>query len=75
MSQVTIHQAQTQLSRLIRKVLAGEEVVIAKGKVPLVKLVAVRNGKAQRKIGADKGLIEIAEDFDAPLDDFKEYMV
>jgi antitoxin (DNA-binding transcriptional repressor) of toxin-antitoxin stability system len=74
MSQVTVNQAQTQLSRLIEKVLAGEEVVIVKGKVPLVKLVAVRNGKAGRRIGADKGLIEIAEDFDAPLDDFKEYI-
>ncbi len=69
MSQVTINQAQTQLSRLIRKVLAGEEIVIVKGKVPLVKLVAVGNGKTERKIGSDKGLIEIAEDFDAPLED------
>jgi len=47
---------------------------LQKGKVPSVKLVAVRNGKAGRRIGADKGLIEIAEDFDAPLDDFKKYI-
>lgn len=75
MSQVTIHQAQTRLSRLIQKALNGEEIVIAKGKVPLVKLVAVRNGNSERRIGVDKGLVEIADDFDAPLDDFKEYMV
>jgi antitoxin (DNA-binding transcriptional repressor) of toxin-antitoxin stability system len=74
MPQVTINQAQGQLSRLIRKVLAGEEVVIVKGKMPLVRLVAIRNGKTARKIGADKGLVEIAADFNAPLDDFKEYM-
>lgn len=74
MSQVTIHQAQTRLSQLIRKALAGEEIVIAKGKTPLVKLVAIHNGKTARKIGVDKGLVEIAEDFNAPLDDFKEYM-
>jgi antitoxin (DNA-binding transcriptional repressor) of toxin-antitoxin stability system len=36
--------------------------------------VPVRNGKTQRKIGTDKGLIQIADDFTAPLDDFKEYM-
>jgi antitoxin (DNA-binding transcriptional repressor) of toxin-antitoxin stability system len=74
MSQVTIRQAQAQLSALIRKVLAGEEVFILKGKIPLVKLVPVRNTKSERKIGADKGLVEIASDFNAPLDDFKEYM-
>ncbi|HJZ11094.1 MAG TPA: type II toxin-antitoxin system Phd/YefM family antitoxin, partial [Acidobacteriota bacterium] len=38
MNIVTIHQAKTHLSRLIRMVLRGEEVVIAKGKKPLVKL-------------------------------------
>jgi antitoxin (DNA-binding transcriptional repressor) of toxin-antitoxin stability system len=74
MPQVTVNQAQVQLSRLIRKVLAGEEVVIVKGKIPLVKLVPVQKVKVERAIGADKGLIEIAEDFNAPLDDFKEYM-
>lgn len=67
MPQVTINQAQGQLSRLIRKVLAGEEVVIVKGKMPVVRLVAIRNGKVARKIGADKGLVEIAADFNAPL--------
>lgn len=39
--QVTIHEAKTNLSRLIQAALAGEEVVIAKGKQPLVKLVVV----------------------------------
>jgi len=75
MPQVTIPQAQTRLSRLIQKALNGEEVVIVKGKVPLVKLVAVRKGNSERRIGVDKGLVEIAADFNAPLDDFKEYMV
>jgi antitoxin (DNA-binding transcriptional repressor) of toxin-antitoxin stability system len=68
--QVTIHQAQTRLSQLIRKALAGEEIVIAKGKTPLVKLVAIHIGRTARKIGVDKGLVEIAEDFNAPPDDF-----
>jgi len=74
MPQVTITQAQSQLSRLIQKVLAGEEVVIVKGKMPLVRLVAFQNGKTARKIGVDKGLVEISDDFNAPLEDFKEYM-
>ncbi|MCI0695022.1 type II toxin-antitoxin system prevent-host-death family antitoxin [candidate division KSB1 bacterium] len=75
MPQVTIQKAQNHLVQLIQKALAGEEVVIVKGKVSLVKLVAVRNGNSERQIGADKGLVKIADDFDAPLDDFKEYMV
>jgi len=75
MQQVTIQKAQAHLVQLIQKALAGEEIVIAKGEVPLVKLVAVRNGRSERRIGEDKGIVEIADDFNAPLDDFKEYMV
>jgi len=74
MYQVTIHEAEANLSQLIRRVLSGEEIIIAKGKKPLVRLVPVAKSKSARKIGADKGLIEIAHDFDAPLDEFKEYM-
>ena len=74
MSQVTINEAQSKLSHLIRQALSGEEVVITKGKKPLVKLVPIAEKQAERKIGTDKGMVEIADDFDAPLDDFKEYM-
>ncbi|MEM7019259.1 MAG: type II toxin-antitoxin system Phd/YefM family antitoxin [Pseudomonadota bacterium] len=75
MKQVTIHEAKTHLSRLIQSALEGEEIIIAKGKQPLVKLVVVPEARQQRKLGGAKGLIEfIAEDFDAPLDDFKDYM-
>lgn len=40
MMQVTIHEAQAQLSKLIQQALVGEEVIIAKGPQPLVRLVA-----------------------------------
>ncbi len=74
MHQVTIHEAEANLSQLIHRVLSGEEIIIAKGKKPLVRLVPIAKTKSKRKIGGDKGLIKIAEDFDAPLDVFKEYM-
>lgn len=75
MHQVTIHEAKTNLSRLIQEVLAGEEVIIAKGKHPLVKLVVVPELQKQRRIGGAQGMIvSMADDFDAPLDDFTEYM-
>ena len=51
--QVTIHAAKTQLSRLIEAALAGEEVIIARGKTPVAKLVAIP--KTQFKIGILKG--------------------
>lgn len=75
MTQVTIHEAKTHLSRLIRQVLAGEEVIIAKGKQPLVKLVMLPELRQQRRIGGAKEVVTfLADDFDAPLDDFEDYM-
>ena len=75
MTQVTIHEAKTHLSRLIRLALSGEEVIIARGKQPVVKLVVVPEMQSQRRLGGAADVIEfIAEDFDAPLDDFAEYM-
>ncbi len=73
--QVTIHEAKTHLSKLIRKVLEGEEVIIARGKEPLVKLVVLDKERPQRQLGAAKGLITyIADDFDEPLEEFEDYM-
>ena len=71
---VNIHEAKTHLSRLIRKVINGEEVVIAKGNKPLVKLVSLEGKKPTRKIGSAKDIIKIRKDFDKSLDDFQEYM-
>ncbi len=74
MTQVTIHEAKTHLSRLIRRALAGEEIIIARGKRPLVKLVVLDEAKPQRRIGNAKSLIvSMADDFDAPLPEFEEY--
>ncbi len=68
MIQVTIHEAKTHLSRLIRLALSGEEVVIARGKQPVVKLVVVPEMRNQRRLGGAADVIEfIADDFNAPL--------
>ena len=75
MTQATIHQAKTHLSKLIRKALDGEEVIIAKRDKPLVRLEAVRPKKTMRKLGSGKGLVTyIAPDFDEPLEDLAECM-
>ena len=74
MFQVNIHQAKTNLSKLIKKVVNGEEVVIAKGNVPLVKMVGLVSQKSNRKIGSAQDVISISSTFDEPLEDFKEYL-
>jgi len=57
MTTVTIHQAKTQLSKLIAKAEAGEEVVIMRGKTPVARLTAVAPLKLERKFGMLKGKI------------------
>ena len=69
METVNIHQAKTHFSRLINRVVAGEEIVIAKAGKPLVKLVPVASPKTQRPLGIDAGKGWISEEFDDSLPD------
>jgi prevent-host-death family protein len=64
-----IHEAKSQLSKLVERALAGEEVVIAKAGKPMVRLVPVRDSDAPRKGGQWKGKVRIADDFDELPDD------
>jgi prevent-host-death family protein len=64
-----IHEAKTQLSRLIEAALAGEEVIIQKAGKPAVRLVPIAPVVVERKPGTLKGKIWIADDFnDTPQD-------
>jgi antitoxin (DNA-binding transcriptional repressor) of toxin-antitoxin stability system len=67
METITIHRAKTELSRLIARACRGEEIVIARGKKPVVRLVAIEDKAGQRKPGAWKGKIEIGPEFFEPL--------
>jgi len=69
METITIHKAKTQLSRLIEKACQGEEIVIARGKTPVVKLVAIESKIGKRKPGAWKGKISYTPDAYDPLAD------
>lgn len=69
MSQISIHNAKTNLSRLIQRALAGEDVVIANGKTPVVRLVPVDAPKPKRQFGALKGRIKLDSSFFDPLPD------
>jgi prevent-host-death family protein len=69
METITIHKAKTELSRLIERACRGEEIVIARGKKPVVRLVAIEDKRGQRKPGAWKGKISYTPDAFAPLTD------
>lgn len=65
---VGVHEAKTTLSRLIRRASAGEEVVITRSGVPVVKLVPVML-REPRELGRDIGRFEVPDDFNDPLPD------
>ncbi len=63
----TVHQAKTNLSRLIEEAQEGKEVVIARGKMPVAKLVAIGRDRKQRTPGKFRGRIAIRPSFFQPL--------
>jgi len=67
--QVNIYEAKTQLSRLVERAEAGEEIIIARGGRPAARLVPFRPRAVQRKPGRMRGRIRLGADFDAPLPD------
>jgi prevent-host-death family protein len=69
MSAVTVHEAKAHLSRLLRRVATGEEIVICRRGEPVARLVPIKR-LDKRRLGIDQGVFEVPEDFDAPLPDF-----
>lgn len=69
MAAVNVYEAKTHLSRLLRRVRAGEEIIIADNGEPVAKLVPFRAPGGTRELGGDEKLVTIADDFDAPLPD------
>jgi prevent-host-death family protein len=66
-TQVNIHEAKTQLSKLIDRVAHGEEITIARSGKPVAKLVPFDRDMTARRPGSMRGRIQIADDFDAQL--------
>jgi prevent-host-death family protein len=69
MKQVNIHQAKSELSKLVERAEAGEEIVIARAGKPAVKLVPVAGARGRRRLGLLDGKFRIPDDFNAPLPD------
>lgn len=74
MTTVALEQAQKDLPALISEVALGEHVVITRDNVPVAELVPVAPKNVRPIFGSAKGMIHMSEDFDAPIEDFREYM-
>jgi prevent-host-death family protein len=64
---VTIHAAKTNLSKLLARVEAGEELVIARGKTPIARLTPIRPPSSARRFGAMKGIVSVGPEFFEPM--------
>ena len=77
MYQVDIIEAKEKLLELIEAAMRGEEVAITQDNQPVVKLVGIPPSNKKRlpsKARSAKGMVWMADDFDEPLEEFKEYM-
>jgi prevent-host-death family protein len=76
MTTVSVQQAQATQSELIHRLTPGEEIIITENDKPVARLVPVALPQRQpRRLGTMRGtVLYMAPDFDAPLDDFREYM-
>jgi prevent-host-death family protein len=64
---VTIHAAKTNLSQLVARAEAGEEIVLARGKVPIAKIVPYHTVASKRQFGALRGKFSVGPEFFDPL--------
>ena len=67
MTIVTVHAAKTNLSKLLARVEAGEEIVIARGKTPIARLTPIPGRPATRRFGAMKGILSVGPEFFEPM--------
>lgn len=76
MQQINLNEPSKHQPQLIEAATRGEEIIIPKYDQPIAKLVPVPPAKKHHpaKAGSAKGLITIVDDFDQPLEDFKDYM-
>jgi prevent-host-death family protein len=71
---VNMHDAKSSLSRLVKRAAAGEEILIANHGKPIAMLTRIPAGRQKVPWDVFKGKIEMADDFDAPLEEFKDYV-
>lgn len=71
---VTIGEAKTNFSKLVRRAEAGEEIVVRRGSEPVARIVPLKRRGGVTGRGSMKGEVRIGKDFEEPLEEFAEYM-
>ncbi|HST60279.1 MAG TPA: type II toxin-antitoxin system prevent-host-death family antitoxin [Longimicrobium sp.] len=71
---IDLSHAKSQLPELVRQAARGDDVILTEGGEPVAMIIPITRAHAPRQFGSAKGLIEMRDDFDEPLDDFREYM-
>ena len=66
MAEVSVREARRRFSRLLQRVAEGEEIVISRAGKAVARLVPIRS-VSERVLGIDRGIVELPDDFDAPL--------
>jgi prevent-host-death family protein len=78
MQQIELHEAQQRWPQLLEAAIRGEEIVITRDNRPVARLTPVETDAAaddgDLRFGSAKGMVIIHDDFDEPLEDFKDYM-
>ena len=69
-----MHDAKSNLSRLVKRAASGEEILIAKNGKPLARLTRLSTRKSAALIGAFAGKLHMAKDFDAIPEEFEPYL-
>ena len=69
-----MHKAKSNLSQLVKRAEAGEDVIIARNGKPVARLTRIKAGKRELPWGVFKGEMQMADDFDAPLEEMKDYV-
>ncbi len=74
MSTVTLEEAQARLPQLLEQLKPGEELTITEQGQPLAQVKKAERTEWPCRAGSARGKIHLAPDFDAPLEEFREYM-
>jgi prevent-host-death family protein len=70
---ITVSEAKAHFAELIKRAEAGETVIVTRHGKPVARIEGIETPKSLPRIGALEGRIEIADDFDAPLESFEDY--
>jgi len=71
--EVSVDDAGAKLAELVSAAQQGDDIVILRGQQPVARLVPITQTRGPRRAGSAAGLVQMSDDFDAPLSDFDEY--